>query len=231
MIESLFSASSFLALGFILGLQHALEADHVAAVSTIAAQHKDLKQSSIMGALWGIGHTATLLLIGLIVITFKFSIPEKFALSFEMLVGVMLIALGLNLLLKFKKDNLHAHEHEHEDARHVHLHSHKTSKNHNHAHKSVLVGMLHGIAGSGALMLVVAGATNNAVSGMLFIAIFGVGSILGMAATSAIITLPIVYSGKIGKADQIIKFSAGVLSVVIGSLLIYEIGFVNHLII
>lgn len=224
-MESLFSATPFLALGFILGLQHALEADHVAAVSTIAAQHKDFRRSSIMGALWGIGHTATLLLIGLIVLTFKISIPERFAISFELLVGVMLVALGANLLLKFKKDNLHVHKHEHDNDRHIHLHSHKDSNGHNHAHKSALIGALHGLAGSGALMLIVAGATSNTISGMLFIAIFGFGSIMGMAATSAIITLPIVYSNKIGRVDQIIKCSAGILSIAIGSLLIYEIGF------
>jgi high-affinity nickel permease len=227
-MESLFSAVSLLALGFVLGLQHALEADHVAAVSTIA-QHKNIKKSSLLGAFWGIGHTATLLLIGMIVLSFKLVIPEKFALSFEFLVGVMLIVLGINLLLKFKKDNIHVHEHQHDDARHIHLHSHKESESHSHAHKSILVGALHGLAGSGAMMLIVSGATNNVISGMLFITIFGIGSILGMAATSAVITLPIVYSNRIGKADQIVKFSAGILSITIGAILVYEIGFAQHL--
>ena len=106
---------SILALGFVLGIKHAIEPDHVIAVSTIASQSKKLLRSSLAGVFWGIGHTATLLIVGIILIFMKGEIPDKWAMSLEFLVGIMLVYLGVTTILSLK--NIHTHEHEHDGRR------------------------------------------------------------------------------------------------------------------
>ena len=103
---------SILALGFVLGIKHAIEPDHVIAVTTIASQSKKLLRSSLAGVFWGIGHTATLFIVGVILIFMKGEIPEEWAMSLEFLVGIMLVYLGVTTILSFK--NIHIHQHEHD---------------------------------------------------------------------------------------------------------------------
>jgi len=227
MNPSLLHFFTILSTGFVLGLQHALDADHVVAVSTIVSKTKSLKSSSIFGAIWGAGHTTMLFIVGLLILLFKFTIPPKVALFFEFCVGLMLLGMGINLLIKLFKNKTHAHTHEHDGQPHSHTHSHVVL--HNHHHKSFIVGMIHGLAGSATLMLLVLSSVSSPVQGALFILIFGIGSITGMFVTSALIGLPFVLSAKFDRIHTALAIISGVASILIGSSILYEIGVVEHL--
>lgn len=226
-----------LALGFALGVKHALDADHVVAVSTIVSQYRNPFRATLAGVFWGIGHTTTLLLVGIAVIGFKLVIPEQLALSMEFLVGIVLVILGFQTLWQFLPRKKHAHIHDHGDELHAHVHVHapvEGGKNAQHhalrQHKSLLIGMLHGLAGSAALMLLVLGTIQSAWEGVVYILIFGVGSILGMMIISTLIGLPFTLSsGRFTSINQVIKFAAGTLSMTLGIFVMVNIGFVQGL--
>ena len=224
-MPELFSLLSLLMLGFVLGLEHALDADHVAAVSAIASETKSVKKSSILGIFWGLGHTTTLFIAGIIVLIFQIVIPKNLALSFELLVGIRLIALGLGVLWKAAKSKIHLHIHEHDGAGHVHFHSHALSESHSHshAHKSFIVGAVHGLAGSAALMLLVLATVDSFFSGLLYILVFGLGSIIAMLTISTIIGLPFRLTSNFGKINGAIKLIAGFASIILGVSIIYGI--------
>ncbi len=218
------SGAYILAAGFVLGIQHAFDADHVVAVSNIVSEHKNLLKSSILGAMWGFGHTFTLLLAGLLLMVFKLSIPKKAAASMEMLVGVMLIILGALTLINAAKSRLHAHMHAHDGKKHEHLHE-KDSHSH-YRKRSFLVGMVHGLAGSAALMLLVLGTVKSAAEGLLYIAIFGLGSVLSMMLITTLIGLPFaVTAAKFTRLNALVRVMAGLIGVGLGSFIIY--GIVN----
>ena len=230
------SSLSILALGFILGLKHATDADHLIAVSTIVSERKGFWSSSIVGALWGLGHTASLIVVGLLVIAFHFQIPEKVAMTMEFMVAVMLIALGVNVLWKIKRGAmLHVHTHVHHDRLPVHPHVHEPGKEHTHDHgllvgkKPLLVGMVHGMAGSAALMLVVLATISSQSLALLYIAIFGIGSIGGMLVMSTLIGLPFFFTLKHDGFNRWIRTSAGIISVVFGLFYAWQVGFVDGL--
>jgi len=224
-MPEIFSLLSLLMLGFVLGLEHALDADHVAAVSAIASETKSVAKSSILGIFWGLGHTTTLFIAGLIVLIFKITIPQKLALSFELLVGAVLIVLGIGVLRKALGSKVHLHFHEHDGFRHVHLHSHAhlDSHAHTHAHKSFIVGAIHGLAGSAALMLLVLATVDSTFTGLLYILVFGLGSIIAMLTISTAIGLPFKFTSNFGKFNSAIKLIAGGASIVLGSSIIYGI--------
>ncbi len=224
-----FQLITLLGLGFVLGLKHAFDADHIVAVSTIVSQTKSLKKSSLAGAIWGVGHTTTLFLVGLVILIFKLAIPDKLALSFQFTAGVVLVVLGVDVLRKVIKEKFHLHKHQHGDRVHTHLHPHKESPLHDHTHKSFVVGTIHGLAGSAALMLLVLTAVKSIFQGLLYILIFGVGSIVGMLIVSGIIALPFLLSAKFDKINKIVKIFSGTISIVLGFTIMYEIGFVNGL--
>lgn len=232
LIEPLRSIT-LLGFGFVLGLKHALDADHVVAVSTLVTQTKNLKKSSLFGAIWGLGHTTTLLLVGFLILTFKLSFPEKLTLLFEFLVGIVLVILGIGVLRKVIKSKIHFHGHKHGGVVHIHFHSHKGSSSHsNHTHhykKSFVVGVVHGLAGSAALMLLVLTTVKSIFQGLLYIIIFDIGSILGMLAISTIIGLPFVLTKNFANTHNRIKIIAGVMSIVLGFTIMYEIGFAGGL--
>lgn len=222
---------TLLGLGFVLGLKHALDADHIVAVSTIVSQTGSLKKSSLFGAIWGIGHTTTLLIVGLIILGLKLAIPAWLALSFEFLVGIMLVVLGVDVLLKVRQDKLHVHKHVHEGIKHTHVHSHKDSNIHNHVHRSFAVGMVHGLAGSATLMLLVLASANSLAQGVGYILVFGIGSILGMLIVSAIIGLPFVLTTKFETVHNRVRILAGSFSILLGSTIMYEISLLNGLLV
>lgn len=228
MIET-FKLITLFGLGFVLGLKHALDADHVVAVSTIVSQTKSLKKSLLAGAIWGVGHTITLLLVGLVILIFKLTIPDKLALSFELIVGVVLVVLGVDVLRKVIREKVHLHEHQHGSSVHTHLHPHKESWSHDHTHRSFVVGMIHGLAGSATLMLLVLTTVGSVFQGLLYILIFGVGSIIGMLIVSGIIGFPFLLLAKFGKINDSVKILAGTISIVLGFTIMYKIGFVNGL--
>lgn len=211
--------------GFLLGVKHAFDADHIAAVSAIISKHKSIKSSSLLGMFWGFGHTIALFFVGLIVLLLKVTIPEKIALLFEFIVGIMLIVLGLNVLLTINKNKAHFHRHKHGKEEHIHFHSHKLMKHHGHKHKlfhqSLFIGLIHGLAGSAVLTLLVLTTIEIVWLGLIYILIFGIGSIIGMMFISSIISLPFkLVSNNLQKTQKILRLSAGLFSIVIGLFII-----------
>lgn len=235
-------AISLLGLGFVLGLRHALDADHLVAVSTIVSEKKGFWISSIVGAVWGLGHTASLLIVGLIVIAFHFQIPDRIALAMEFAVALMLIILGVNVLWKVRKGaTFHVHTHLHDGHVHIHPHVHEVQSEdrqeepvfHHHGaklgKKPFFVGMVHGMAGSAALMLLVLATISSRALALLYIGIFGLGSIGGMLLMSALIGLPFAVTAKHDRINKIIRISAGVISLCFGMFLAWQIGVVEGL--
>ena len=235
-----------LTFGFIVGLQHATEADHVVAVTTLLSRNNKLAKASLLGAFWGLGHTLTLSLVGLAILLLAVNIPKKLGLSLEFGVGVMLLILGIAALRSVKSnkslDNFfrmftgrHIHPHYHGDKIHVHPHSHEHATDdggHSHSHKSIIIGMMHGLAGSSALMLVVLSTVDSITTGLTYIAIFGIGSIVGMILISTIIGIPFVYIAKRrGKIHQHIRVTAAFTSIGFGVYIIYKIGILELFII
>lgn len=219
---------SLLFFGFLMGIKHVFEADHIAAVSTIAANHKSIRKSSLIGIFWGIGHTMALLVAAVMILLLKIKMLEKIALSLEMVVGLMLIFLGINVLLNMKKNKIHLDKHKHGKEEHIHFHSHVLGKSHEHEHlqlkKSLFIGVIHGLAGSAALTLLVLAAINSFFIGLFYVLIFGIGSILGMSLISAIISLPSAFiPNRLGIFDKTLRLSAGLFSIFIGSVMVKQI--------
>jgi hypothetical protein len=191
---------TILGFGFLLGLRHALDADHLAAVSTVLAERPSIPASGAVGLWWGIGHTLTLLMVGTVVLTWGIRIPEGFELVAESGVGVLLIVLGGSLAVKLYRERWHVHTHRHDGGPHVHLHSHHRQVDHRHRHwmadsiRPLCIGLAHGLAGSAALMLIILATTQELGVGILSIVVFGVGSIVGMMMVGLTISLPVVYS-------------------------------------
>lgn len=181
-----------LGLGFVLGLKHATEADHLAAVSTIVSERRSIWQSAVVGALWGVGHTSALLVAGFLVLTLGLVIPERIADVLELAVAVMIIFLGMRLL------HMHVHAHAHGGRSHIHLHfQNETHAEDGHSGlagwRPVLVGVVHGLAGSAALTLLVLShvvQSHGAGLGLAYLVIFGFGSVAGMLLMSSLIGLP-----------------------------------------
>jgi len=220
---------SVLGIGFILGIEHALDADHVAAIATIASKQKSIIKSSILGAFWGAGHTLTLFLVGLLVLGLKLTLPNVIALSFEFVVGIMLVLLGLNVLIEARKLHLKTSEHSHGTEKHEHVLYYEEKKVLPHTHKSFFVGMIHGLAGSAVLMLLVLSTLDSFVDGMLYIFVFGLGSIIGMILVGTLIGIPLKAASNVDKLGHTIRIIAGVVSVVLGFVIIYQIGLVEGL--
>ena len=188
----------FLALGFLIGMQHALEADHLAAVGTMAAGGTTSKRRlALSGAVWGLGHTITLFAICAAAILMGLSLTERLAAALEFGVGVMLVLLGLDVVRRLRAQRVHFHVHVHDGGRrHFHAHSHAGASAaheddpHDHRHpqgfplRALLIGLVHGAAGSAGLLALAIAATQDAWIAVGYVLVFGLGSILGMAALS-----------------------------------------------
>jgi ABC-type nickel/cobalt efflux system permease component RcnA len=220
-------------LGLILGIKHALDADHIIAVSTIVSEYQSLKWASLIGVFWGLGHTVTLFAVGLLVIGFRLTISPRVALSLEFLVALMLVTLGISILWRSFRERIHVHAHAHNPETHAHLHLHGEPKeSHSHRHpfhpmrKPFLVGMVHGLAGSAALMLLVLTTIPSPLAGLGYILIFGVGSVGGMLVLSSMIGLPfIVTARRFTVLNRWTRILAGGASIAFGLFLGWEIGF------
>ncbi|PPQ41634.1 sulfite exporter TauE/SafE family protein [Rhodopseudomonas palustris] len=219
---------AILGLGFLLGMQHALEVDHIAAVSTIAARRSGVADIVKHGLTWGLGHTLTLFLFAGIALVIGQSIPEQIAQPLEGAVGFMLVALGGHLLWRLWRDRVHVHVHQHGDGvRHVHLHSHAerlghdapTAHRHEHGFRwrTLLVGLMHGMAGSAALLVLAVSQAPSPMQGLLYVALFGLGSMVGMGALSAVIAVPLVISARsLTTANRLLQGAVGILTIAIG---------------
>ncbi|HEY5595157.1 MAG TPA: urease accessory protein UreH [Nitrospiria bacterium] len=225
-----------LALGFVLGMKHALDADHVVAISTIVSKSQSFLSSSLIGAFWGLGHTLTLFGVGLAILTLKITISYKMALAMELAVGLMLVFLGGIVAAGLIRDYLHLHPHQHDGQAHLHLHTHPPVEPHSHQHairrgyRSLAVGMVHGLAGSAALMLLVVSSIHSVVEGLGYILVFGIGSLVGMMLISMLISIPFVFSSvRFNRLNKLLTAFASLASIGLGTLLIYDIGFVKGL--
>ena len=196
------STGGFLLLGFFIGMIHALETDHLAAVGTLATENP--RQLVLRGAAWGLGHTTTLLLLSSAVVLFSFVLTEAGAAALEFAVGIMLVLLGADVLRRMRRQKVHVHVHSHgEHGTHFHIHAHDARPGghvhsaDDHAHpagfplKALVVGLVHGAAGSAAVIVLAAASAGSAWVALGYVALVGIGSIFGMAGLSALISLPL----------------------------------------
>jgi len=226
-----------LLLGLLIGMRHALEADHVAAVVSLTRQKHTLSYTIKQGAVWGIGHTITLFIFGSIVIFIDTAIPEHLASRLEIAVGVMLIILGADVLRRVIKEKIHFHSHQHTDGDiHFHAHSHSGEKlsqhnqlKHEHQHqenfpfRALFVGLMHGMAGSAAIIILTIDLGTSPLQGLFFILLFGIGSIAGMAILSVAITMPIrLLSSQLTLAHNAFQVLIGIITISLGVVVIYQ---------
>jgi len=234
MLENPGSLSLFaiLTIGLLFGLKHATEVDHVVAISTIVSRHRNVFRSAIVGALWGMGHTVSLLVIAVIVLTLRIAIPERVSGWLEFCVALMIIGLGVSALWRSLRSNneVHVHQHNHNGLSHTHVHFHEKENEHaphsrsTHSHdiarlgwKPVLIGMMHGLAGSGALTLLVLTQISSSWLGFFYVLTFGVGSIFGMLLMSGLIGLPFALAPrKLTHVHQGLQLLAAVFSICFG---------------
>lgn len=231
------SELSVLLIGFLLGMRHATEADHLVAVAALATRQHSLAQGMRQGLAWGIGHSVTLLLFGGLVLALGASIPSRVAMTLELLVGGMLILLGMDVLRRLVQQRIHIHVHTHGTrVRHLHAHSHVeagpgVTAGHMHAHaarppwRALAVGLTHGLAGTAALVVLSLGAAQSWQIGLAFIVLFGLGSIAGMAVLSMIIAIPLHFTAaRFGRWFNALTAVIGVCSCTLGLLTIFRIG-------
>ena len=223
-----------LGLGFLLGMQHALEADHIAAVSSIAARRSHVGDIVKHGLTWGLGHTLTLSAFAGAAIVLGHAIPEQFARPLESAVGIMLVGLGAHVLWRLWRDRVHFHKHGHGDGTvHMHAHSHAgetvahRGAPHAHAHgfrwRTLMVGLMHGMAGSAALLVLAVSQASSPLAGLGYVALFGIGSMVGMGALSAVIAVPLAVSARwLTWANSGLQGAVGVTTIAIGAMTIYS---------
>jgi ABC-type nickel/cobalt efflux system permease component RcnA len=225
-----------LGLGFLLGMQHALEADHIAAVSSIAARRSDIRDIVKHGLTWGLGHTLTLFVFAGAAILIGHAIPAQVARPLEIAVGIMLVGLGTHVLWRLWRDRVHFHQHGHGDGtKHIHVHSHTNEaiphqkSHHLHQHgfrwRSLLVGLMHGMAGSAALLVLAVSQVTNPAYGVFYVLLFGIGSMLGMGALSVVIAVPLAVSARwLTWANHGLQGAVGLGTIAIGSMTIYSMA-------
>ena len=257
------SGLTILAIGFVLGMRHATDPDHVIAVSTIVSRERSIAKAGFIGILWGVGHTLTILAVGTAIILFGFAIPPRAGLTMEFSVGLMLILLGiLNLTgsMKWMSEKLspahphvsgeHVHVHGHGEHLHFHRHTHGPASDHHaasltpprwlrapiarlgmyHALRPLLVGIVHGLAGSAAVALLVLGTIREPKWAVLYLLVFGVGTIAGMMMITAAIALPFSFAGyRFAWLNRGLVTASGLLSLGFGFFVSYQIGFVGGL--
>ncbi len=228
--------------GLMIGLLHAFEPDHLSAVSTQllrnnnnskSSKKRDLQNltiiSSLRGALWGMGHTSSIILIGLLIAGLSLNIPDDFFISAEVLVGLMLITLAIFTFTNksiFKQK--HVHPHTHSDGI-SHTHSHEHNENHKHGHKAYLIGCVHGIAGSGSLVALFASTMNGFDMMIYFLILFGIGSIIGMTVASGVMGLPFILLSKVNSITKYLRYTIASITFIIGLNIIITIGLDNKL--
>ncbi len=239
-------ALAILGFGLLFGLKHATEVDHVVAVSTIVSEQRKLWRSALVGGLWGAGHTASLILVGAFVLVLQIAIPDRISKWLEFSVALMIIVLGALALFRSLRGRaaVHVHQHRHDGQAHAHVHFHEPETAHEPAHrvephshavsrigiKPLVVGAIHGLAGSAALTLLVLTQIESVFLGLLYLAVFGFGSIAGMMLMSGLIGLPFAYStGKLAGFHRGLQTVAGVLSIAFGLWYAYEKGIASGL--
>lgn len=251
---------SIIALGFFLGMRHATDPDHVIAVTTIVSRQRSIRQAALIGVLWGLGHTITVVVVGSAIILFGLVIPPRIGLTMELSVGLMLILLGvLNLsgILRRITETVtplhlsqHSHAHMHGEYFHSHSHGHGVGQ-HGHADSAaplgrmdrlfgrlgfyqvirpLAVGIVHGLAGSAAVALLVLTTIRVPSWAVAYLLVFGVGTVAGMMLITATIAIPFTFSeNRFARLNRGLGLFSGVLSLAFGLFIVYQMGFVSGL--
>jgi ABC-type nickel/cobalt efflux system permease component RcnA len=220
-------------LGFVLGMQHALEADHIAAVSSIAARRTTVADIVKHGLTWGLGHSLTLFAFAGAAIVLGWAIPDTLTQPLEGAVGVMLVALGAHVLWRLWRDRVHFHR---QRCRHGHILAHErfrdevpaASAEHSHEHgfrwRSLAVGLMHGIAGSAALLVLAVSQVADPLQGVAYVVLFGLGSMIGMGTLSSVIAVPLVVSARLlSWTNQAVQSAVGLITIAVGGITIHSI--------
>ena len=244
-------------IGFLLGIRHATDADHVIAVTTIVSRQQSIRHAGVIGILWGLGHTITIVLVGTGIIVFNLAIPPRIGLAMELAVGLMLILLGVMNLTgatgwiteRFTAGPgvgiIHSHVHRHGEVEHVHVHAHTPEGPTDldekpqglipvvfekmglyQALRPLAVGIVHGLAGSAAVALLVLTTIRDPRWAIAYLLVFGVGTIAGMVLITVILGAPFAYTG--GRFDSLnrgLGLASGVISVAFGLFLSFQVGF------
>ena len=258
------SALLILGIGFVLGMRHATDPDHVVAVSTIVSREKSIGRAGLIGVLWGVGHTLTILVVGAAIIAFGIVIPPRVGLALEFSVALMLILLGLLNLTgamrwisqRFSPTHAehrgeHSHVHVHDGHVHSHTHTHgfAAAEHHSnevlpphwlrvpflklgwfHSLRPLLIGIVHGLAGSAAVALLVLGTIRSPRWAIFYLLVFGVGTIVGMMLMTLAFATPFTLAGKrFAWVTKSLVTATGVLSLAFGVFVAFQIGFVDGL--
>ena len=256
------SLLTVIGVGFLLGMRHATDPDHVIAVTTIVSRQQSIRRAGLIGILWGIGHTLTILFVGAAIILFNLAIPPRVGLTMEFAVGLMLIFLGILNLTgvtqwitnRFTPAHthagvVHAHPHKHGVDAHAHIHGHNPEV---HMHfeqkpegnlqkalariglyqllRPLVVGLVHGLAGSAAVALLVLATIRDPRWAIVYLLVFGVGTIAGMMLITMIIAAPFAYTGKrFTNFNRSLTVASGLISVAFGLFITVHIGFIDGL--
>ena len=234
-------ALAAMTLGLLLGLKHATDADHVVAVSTIVSEYRNAWRGIWVGGSWGLGHTTPLLGLGILILVFKEVVLDRYeavAPGFEIGVGIMLVLLGAQVFWNLRRGRLHLHQHTHDESPHMHIHAThppeagpEVETPHGFFHlgrpffrtKSYLIGVVHGLAGSAAVMLLLLPKISSLWAGIGYLLLFGVGTIFSMAAVTLLLGVPFAFSGQFQRLNRAVSGTAGAASVALGALLISDI--------
>ncbi len=247
-------------LGFLLGTKHALDVDHLAAVTTMLPGQRNRWQAARVGAWWGLGHAVTLMAVGGAIIAFDLRFPPAVSLVLEFGVGLMLIVLGLRLLIRLRRGwTVHLHAHSHGERLHIHPHVHREEVRHDTTAPGVvgaaapamepasapasapghhrarpapsgnpkaplLVGMIHGLAGSAGLTLILLPMIPTRLMGIVYLALFGAGSVLGMTLATFLVSIPLGRFAPGGRAGMAVSVTAACLSMIAGAALMMATG-------
>ncbi|HEU4437631.1 MAG TPA: high-affinity nickel-transport family protein [Methylomirabilota bacterium] len=245
-----------LLLGLLFGIQHATDADHVIAVATIVARTRRFSAGALVGAFWGIGHTVTVTVVGILIVVFHVAFTPAVALSLEMAAAAMLIWIGaLRIVSAFRDSDpvpvahlsephaheparpaLHSHPHAHGGLVHRHPHVHPPARLLRALHtvgpaqaaRSALVGLVHGLAGSAAIALLVLSTMRSTAGAIGYLLLFGGGTILGMTAITGLLSLPFtIRAPRRRRSRQALTVATGALSLGFGIYLAFQIGLAN----
>lgn len=254
------SLLSIIALGFFLGMRHATDPDHVIAVTTIVSRQRSIRQAALIGVLWGLGHTLTILVVGSGIILFGLVIPPRVGLTMEMSVGLMLILLGILSLsgitrwitetLTPTRPGEHTHLHGQGNYVHCHPHGHRPARHGPDENatpgswmdgafgrmglyqvvRPLAIGVVHGLAGSAAVALLVLTTIRVPSWAVVYLLVFGIGTVAGMMLITAAIAVPFTFSeSRFARLNRGLGLVSGLVSLALGLFIVYQMGFVNRL--
>ena len=204
---------SIVSLGFFLGIRHATDPDHVVAITTIVSRERSVKRAALSGALWGFGHTVTIVLVGGAIILFNVVIPARLGLLMELSVGLMLVVLGVMNVTGTTQAP-----------------TNWLSRTRASVTRPLAVGIVHGLAGSAAVALLVLTTIQTPAWAVAYLLVFGLGTVLGMVLVTTLMAMPFAYTSRqFSTTNRRLQLATGVISIGFGVLLTYKIGYLDGL--